>query len=90
MASFIFTPTNDVPVDILSARSTHAKIKIEPMDAFVDATISSVRSGAQWRASIPYVPQAASVPIENHKAILSLTKGEFGRHLGDIDLGNLH
>lgn len=90
MASFTFTPTTDVPVDILSAKSTYARIKIEPMDAFVDATISSIRRGTQWKASIPYVPQGASVPLQEHKAILSLSKGEFGRHLGDIDLGNLH
>lgn len=90
MASFIFTPTSDLPVDVLLAKSTCAKVKIEPMDAFVDATISSVGSGVQWRASIPYIPQAASAPLQDHRAILSLTKGEFGRHLGEINLGSLH
>jgi hypothetical protein len=88
--TFTFTPTADVPVDVLSAKSTYAKVKIEPIDAFVDATISSVQSGAHWKVFVPNVPQATTVPLQDHKAILSLTTGEFGKHLGNIDLGNLH
>lgn len=90
MASFTFQPTLEVPLDVLSARSTYAKIKIEPMDAFVDATISPFEGGSHWKASSASIPQSASVPLENHRAVLVLSKGEFGSHLGTIDLGTLH
>lgn len=89
MASFTFTPTPDVPVNVLSARSTYAKIKIEPIDAFVDAAISCLQDDNHWKASASSIPQSASVPLREHKAVLMLSKGELGSHLGSIDLGNL-
>lgn len=90
MASFVFQPTQEVDLAVLSARSTCAKVKIEPIDAFVDATISPLSGGSRWSAVTASVPRSSSIPVQDHKAILVLSKGELGKHLGSIDLGNLH
>lgn len=90
MASFTFQPTSEVPPGVLSADSTHAKVKIEPLDAFVDATISPFQGGAFWKASTTSIPRSSSVPLHDHRVVLVLTKGELGKYLGSIDLGNLH
>lgn len=89
MTSFSFQPTSEVLVNILSASSTYAKIKIEPIEAFVDASISRVSDNI-WSASTENIPQSSSVPLEDHTAVLILSKGEFGKFLGSVDLGHIH
>jgi len=90
MASFTFTPTTDVPVSILEAKSTHAKVRIEPLDAYVDAVIKPEQgSRGRWTAAVKNVPQSATVPRHDHQAVLCLSKGELGAYLGTIELGRL-
>lgn len=90
MASFTFAPTTDVPVSILENKSTYAKLRIEPIDAYVDAVISPVPGRSdRWTATVNTVPQSITVPRHDHQAVLCLSKGELGKHLGSIELGRL-
>jgi len=88
MASFTFTPTVDVPVSILENKSTHAKLRVEPIDAYVDAIVRPVPGRSdRWTATINTVPQSATMSRHDHQAVLCLSQGELGKHLGSIELG---
>lgn len=89
MASFTFTPTIDVPDAILGARSTHAKICIKPLDAYVDAVVRPVAHSSRWTASIASVPRSTNTQLVNQQAVLHLFKGELGNYIGAIDLGHI-
>lgn len=89
MASFTFTPTTDVPEEVLNAASTHAKVRIEPIDAYVDATVEKSPGSTSWKAVVGNVPQSWHIPRNEHRAILCLYKGELGKYLGSISLGGI-
>lgn len=90
MPSFNFAPTNDVPRGVLEGRSTTAKLRVQPIDAYVDAKIAppTTASGI-WTASVESIPMSPTIPREQHQAQLYFSKGELGKHLGMIDLGSL-
>ena len=89
MASFTFTPTADVPEEVLTAASTHAKVRIEPIDAYIDATVEKLSGSTSWTAIVGNVPQSSHIPRHEHRAILCLYKGELGKYLGSISLGQI-
>lgn len=89
MASFTFAPTSDVPASVLGAKSTFAKVRIEPIDAYVNAELRRVPGSSRWTASVESVPQSRHTQLHDHQAVLCLSKGELGTFIGSIDLGHL-
>ncbi|KAJ9610381.1 hypothetical protein H2200_005158 [Cladophialophora chaetospira] len=91
MARFTFTP-NATSIDpaILSAKSTTAKVVFHPHEIYVDATIARVNEGSEWQVEVEHVPRQMNVSEDNVNAVLCLTKGELGKVLGTVALGNVH
>jgi len=87
MRSFIFTPTKEVSVGTLEAPSTWAKVRIEPVDAYVDATIEHLHGSQTWTATVQEVPMSTRLPCREHRAVLCLSRGELGKSIGTIQLG---
>lgn len=89
MHSFTFAPTEEVPADTLKAPSTYAKIRIEPFDAYVDASVKPIHGSDRWTATIGDVPLSSYLPRRDHRAVLCLSRREFGKPLGTIQLGSI-
>jgi len=88
MPFLIFEPSADVTDDILRSKTTYAKVRFDPYEAFVDAKLQKT-SGQNdcWTAQVDYIPRHHNIPLSEQKAVLCLSRGELGRTLGSIELG---
>ena len=86
--SFSFKPDPEA-VSILQKRSTNTKVRIDPIEAYVDAFTSQVGDSDMWQASVNSLPQSSSLGAHDHSATLCLYKGELGQLVGTVKLGDL-
>jgi hypothetical protein len=94
MATYTFTPPPDLPISILSAKSTTAKVSFSPVDFIVDAKIApltgdgatSSSDNQPWTAVVQKVPNPLAHPDE--RATLHITRGELGKLLCSVPLGD--
>jgi len=93
MRAFTFQPSNPLSAEVLSVRSTHAKVSFEPLEVYVDAKLEQLEDGSNlWKTTIEDVPRhpncaEGACPV---RAILHVTRGEHGKLLGTADLGLVH
>ena len=90
MARFTFSP-NAASIDtaILTAKSTTAKVVFHPHEIYVDATIAQINGEDNWQIEVEYVPRQKNVSQEDINAVLCLTKGELGKVLATVPLGDV-
>lgn len=89
MHTFVFEVTQPLSADDLRSRNTHAKIRIEPYEAYVDAVISPSTRPGFWSATVEYLPKHSTIPDGECSAVLCLSRGELGRSIGTIQLGSI-
>jgi hypothetical protein len=87
MATYTFTPPLFITPQLLSAPSTHAKISFQPLDVYIAATLEwPTHANGAWTARVENVPIGKDGRNPEEKAVLHLTRGEFGRVLGSVEL----
>lgn len=90
MARFTFSPTtSSIDPIVLKAKSTTAKVVFHPREIYVDATIAQINGGPHWQIEVKYVPRQMDVSEEDVSAELCLMKGELGKVLGTVALGDV-
>jgi hypothetical protein len=82
------SPASPSITSALQAKSTRAKVCFLPKEIFVDARVVMMEQGDERRVEVDAVPRQMGVGEEDVQAVLVLTKGELGKELGRIDLGN--
>ena len=88
MQTFAFDASESLRTDMLTAKSTVAKVVFTPNDIFVNAHFLPLTSASEHlSAKVDYVPTQRTVLMDEQVATLRLTKGELGRELGRIELG---
>ena len=89
MSTFSFEPTESLSSDILRAKSTFAKVAFQPKGVYISAKLESPEDGTTaWKAIVDYTPKQRT--HLDKTATLYITKGELGKILGTVELGQVH
>ncbi|KAL6244188.1 hypothetical protein RBB50_009058 [Rhinocladiella similis] len=90
MAEFTFTPSAAaLSAEALNTKSTTARVVFYPSEIYVDAEISPANpddNAGTWKAKIQTVPRQTKVARDEQSAMLLLTKGQFGKEIGRVEL----
>lgn len=88
MQTFTFNPTLALTPAILAKKTTTATVEYRAgfdQQIFVPASLEAGADTQTWRATVQSVPRHSDDFPQ--QAVLHVTKGELGRHLGSVELG---
>lgn len=85
--TFQFRSSDALPDEVLHAKTTYVKVSYHPVDMYVNATLEPPSNEHDfWRVVVGQVPNPLAHP--NEEAVLHVTRGELGKHLGTVKLGS--